>query len=249
MTIPDDWWRGFFDRDYLDAYSPRLAEETSRDEALAAVALAGVAPGARVLDAPCGFGRHSIPLAHAGFDVVGVDFSADQLAEARARAGARRVPVFVEGDLRRLPFADGEFDCALNLFTSIGYLGEDGDLAALQELRRVLRPGAALVIETMHRDRFVCILRERDWESLPEGAVVLEERRFDPVAGVIEGTHTVIRDGSAGRQRDYRLRVYRATELVRLLEQAGFGQIECSGGLAGEPLTRETRLVVVARKS
>ena len=147
------------------------------------MALAGVAPGARVLDAPCGFGRHSIPLADAGYDMVGVDLSADQLREARARAGSRDNPALVEGDLRQLPFADAEFDCALNLFSSIGYWGDEGDLAVLRELWRVLRPDAALVIETMHRDRLVWILRERDWEHLPDGAVFLEERRFDLATG------------------------------------------------------------------
>jgi SAM-dependent methyltransferase len=248
VTAPADWWSDFFDRDYLRSYSPKLTEEASRDEALSAVALAGVAPGARVLDAPCGFGRHSIPLADAGYDMVGVDLSADQLSEARARAGSRDNPVLVEGDLRQLPFADAEFDCAVNLFSSIGYWGDEGDLAVLRELRRVLRPDAALVIETMHRDRLVWILRERDWEHLPDGAVFLEERRFDLATGVIEGTHAVFGEGTTGQRRQYTLRVYTATELVRLLGQAGFGRIECFGSFAEEPLTRETRLVAVAHK-
>ena len=248
MTAPADWWRDFFDRDYLRSYSPNLTEEASRDEALSAVALAGVAPGARVLDAPCGFGRHSIPLADAGYDMVGVDLSADQLREARARAGSRDNPALVEGDLRQLPFADEEFDCALNLFSSIGYWGDEGDLAVLRELWRVLRPDAALVIETMHRDRLVWILRERDWEHLPDGAVFLEERRFDLVTGIVEATHTLLGDDGVPRHRHHSLRVYTATELVRLLEQAGFGRIECFGSFAEEPLTRETRLVAVAHK-
>jgi SAM-dependent methyltransferase len=249
VTAPNDWWRGFFDRDYLHAYGTRFTDEGSREEALAAVALAGAGPGARVLDAPCGFGRHSIPLAEAGYNVVGVDYAPEQVAEARARAGARPNPEFVEGDIRDLPFAAAAFDCALNLFTSIGYLGEEGDLDVLREFHRVLKPGSALVLETMHRDRFVQILRERDWEHLPGSDVVLEERTFDAVAGVIEGTHRVVRGGSPGTERQYRLRVYTATELVRLLDQAGFDSIECHGGLAGETLTRDTRLVVVARAS
>jgi SAM-dependent methyltransferase len=248
VTAPDDWWRGFFDRDYLIAYGSKFTDEASTEEALAAAALAGAAPGARVLDAPCGFGRHSIPLADAGYEVVGVDRSADQLVEARARAGPRTNPAFVEADLRRLPFADGQFDCALNLFTSIGYLGEEQDLAALQELHRVLRATAGLVVETMHRDRFASIFRERDWEPLADGAAVLEERCFDPVTGMIEGTQTVIREGSRSRDRQFRLRVYTATELIRLLERAGFGDILCFGGYGGEPLTRDTRLVAVAKK-
>ena len=46
----------------------------------------------------------------------------------------------------------------------------------------------------------------------------------------------------------YRLRVYTATELVRLLADAGFEQIECFGDFEGGEPSRETRLVVRARK-
>jgi SAM-dependent methyltransferase len=44
----------------------------------------GVRRGARVLDVPCGFGRHSILLARRGYRVTGVDFGPELLAQARA---------------------------------------------------------------------------------------------------------------------------------------------------------------------
>ncbi len=42
--------------------------------------------------------------------------------------------------------------------------------------------------------------------------------------------------------------VYTATELARLLEDVGFAELECFGDLDGEELSRESRLVVRARK-
>jgi SAM-dependent methyltransferase len=180
--------------------------------------------------------------------VTGVDISASLLEEARSRAGAGENPTFVEADLRQLPFEDGGFDCALNLFSSIGFLRGDGDLDVLRELARVLAPGGRLVVETMHRDRLAAIFRERDWEPLPDGGLFLEERRFDPVAGVIEGTHIVIREGHEFGRRDFWLRVYTATELVALVERAGFTDTHCQGGLEGGPVTRDTRLALVATR-
>jgi hypothetical protein len=47
----------------------------------------------------------------------------------------------------------------------------------------------------------------------------------------------------------FRLRVYTATELVRLLADIGFAEIDCFGDFEGRPLSRETRLVVRAEKS
>ena len=47
----------------------------------------GIAPGSRVLDLFCGIGRHSIPLAKRGYEVVGYDPSAFFLSKARNWAG------------------------------------------------------------------------------------------------------------------------------------------------------------------
>ena len=240
-------WDTLFDELYLTTYAPHLAERDSEAEALGAVRLAGVEPGADVLDAPCGFGRHSLPLARAGYRVVGVDRSEVQLREARRQAADAQWPRFVQGDLRELPLAGDSFDTALCLFTSIGYRGEEGDRQMLAEFRRVLRPEGTLVIETMHRDRLVSILQERGWEDLPEGGLLIERRRFDQVAGVMAVTHMLLPAEGERRSVSYECRLYTATELVRLVQEAGFGEIRCAGGFDAEPLTLTSRLVVVAR--
>ncbi|HYZ75803.1 MAG TPA: class I SAM-dependent methyltransferase [Gaiellaceae bacterium] len=241
----DDWDR-LFDELYLRTYAVLERSGEAEVEALAAARLAGVEPGGDVLDCPCGYGRHSIPLARAGYRVVGADRSPVLLEEARRRAGEEG-PTWVEADHRELPFADGSFDAVLNLFSSLGYRGEDGDRKTLAEFRRVLRPGGALVVETMHRDRLASIFQPRGWEPLPDGGLMVEERLFDEVAGEVETTHGLI---DAEGRRDsvtYRMRCYTATELVRLVAAAGFAGIECFGGLERQELTIATRLVVLAR--
>ena len=74
--------------------------------------------GGRVLDAPCGFGRHSLALARRGFQVTGVDLSETELQRAKERAAAAGVPLqLVRQDMRDMEFS-GEFDLALNLFSA-----------------------------------------------------------------------------------------------------------------------------------
>lgn len=224
-----------------------LAERDSGEEAEAAAKLAGVEAPAEILDAPTGFGRHALPLAKLGFHVTGVDRSGVQLAEARRIAGEVEWPKWIQADFRELPFEDERFDAVLCLFTSIGYRGEEGDRQAFGEFFRVLEPGASLVIEALHRDRLAFIFQERSWDPLEGDAVRLEERRFDLVAGEIESDLTLLAVGER-RSVTFRLRVYTATEVVKLLAEAGFGGIECFGAFEGGPLSRETRLVVRARK-
>ena len=211
------------------------------------MALAGAPAGADVLDAPCGYGRHSIVLAGAGYHVVGVDRSPVLLEEARRRAGDGEWPHWMEADHRALPFEDESFDAVVNLFSALGYRGEDGDRPTLGEFRRVLRPGGALVVETMQRDRLMHIYQRSNWDRLPDDDLMLEERSFDYVAGEIETTHVLVEASGKRQAVPYRFRVYTATELVRLVQEAGFDACECFGGWDRQELSRDTRLILLAK--
>jgi demethylmenaquinone methyltransferase/2-methoxy-6-polyprenyl-1,4-benzoquinol methylase len=111
------------------------------------VTLARVTPGARALDLCCGTGDLAFALARRGAVVTGLDFSAQMLAVAAARqkklAGAGVAPKFIQGDAQQLPFPDNTFD-----LVTIGYGLRN--LASwergLEEMRRVARPGARLVV-------------------------------------------------------------------------------------------------------
>jgi ubiquinone/menaquinone biosynthesis C-methylase UbiE len=245
-TSPSETWDAVFSDFYLRAFADDERDAEAEEQALAAARLAGCEPGGDVIDVPCGFGRHSIPLARAGFAVTGVDRSQRLLDEARRRAGDDG-PQLVNADYRELPFPDASFDAALNLFSSIGYLGDEEDTNALAEIGRVLRPRARLVIETMHRDLLVSRWSEQDWRLLGEGRLLLERRTFDQAAGIVQSTQTVILSSGERDSRTWSIRLYTATELVAMLDRAGFAEAKCYGDLAGAPLTRDTRLVVVAR--
>src|SRR4051794_36481413 len=152
-TSSTDVWDAFFSDFYLRAYASEERDLEAETQALAAAKLTGCPEGGELLDAPCGFGRHSIPLARAGFRVTGVDRSGALLAEARRRAHGERWPKFVQTDYRELPFPDESFDAAVNLFTSLGYLGDEQDERVLAGIHRVLRPGAPLGVEAHGRGR------------------------------------------------------------------------------------------------
>ena len=105
-------------------------------------------PGDLVLDAGAGFGRHAFALARAGANVVALDYADGEVQSARGpRSGrwstpARSTPArfvgVLRGDATRLPFADGTFD---RVITSEVLEHIQGDVAAIAELHRVLKPG------------------------------------------------------------------------------------------------------------
>src|SRR5919197_1001664 len=227
---PPETWDAFFSDFYLRvAAGDERQERDAQPQALGAARLASCPEGGDLLDVACGFGRHAIALAHAGYRVVGVDRSPMLLAGAHRRAGDGRSLQLVQGDYRELPFADESFDAAINLFTSLGYLGDEEDTRALGEIARVVR------------------FSEQDWQALGGGRVLLEQRTFDAAAGVAQTTQTLIETNGERDSRTFSLRVYTATELVAMLRAAGFAEAKCYGDLDGGPFATDTRLVVVAR--
>ena len=68
-------WDAFFSDFYLRAYADEERQSEAEGQALAATRLGGCPEGGDLLDVPCGFGRHAVPLAQAGYRVVGVDRS------------------------------------------------------------------------------------------------------------------------------------------------------------------------------
>ncbi len=65
-VAPPDWWATYFDAQYLREYEPLFALERDRREVGRVIDLLGLPAGARVLDCPCGQGRHAHLLAEAG---------------------------------------------------------------------------------------------------------------------------------------------------------------------------------------
>jgi hypothetical protein len=100
----------------------------------------------------------------------------------------------------------------------------------------------------MHRDLMIKRFSEQDWHALGTGRLLLEQRSFDPAAGVAQTTQTLIETSGERDSRTFAVRVYTATELVAMLAAAGFAEAKCHGDLDGGPFAIDTRLVVVARR-
>lgn len=234
---------------------PLIFREKVREAAAAEIgqvaALLELAPGASVLDMPCGVGRHSLELARRGFRVTAVDRTEGYLDELRRRAAAEGLGDRVEvarGDMREFR-RPGAFHAAVNLYTSFGYFEDQADdRRVLDGYFASLRPGGRLILEMAGREPLARTFRKTDWREEPDGTLVLEERVLSQDWGWIESRWLVIQ-GSERRELRFGHRLYGAVDLKALVAGAGFQDIRALGSLAGTPYDQDAaRLVVLGRK-
>jgi SAM-dependent methyltransferase len=144
MEQTSDHIRACYDavaREYADRFAGELAYKPLDRELLRRFA-SEVRGRGQVYDLGCGPGQTTAFLHGCGIDVRGLDFSADQLREARRRHPGLQ---FDLGDMLALPLADSSL-AGVVAFYAIVHLSPAGLRRALAEMSRVLQPGGRLLL-------------------------------------------------------------------------------------------------------
>jgi ubiquinone/menaquinone biosynthesis C-methylase UbiE len=247
--LAGEWWKSYFDAQYMLEYEPIFTLENDRRDVSRLIEVMELPTDAHILDVPCGQGRHAHLLAENGFDVTGLDYSAHLLQRAKARGTGTHLR-YVRGDMRAMPAAwTGKFDAVLNLFTSFGFFTHPADDAkVIREFARVLKPGGTLLWHGGSRDGVVARFLTRDWWTADDGTMVGHERSFDPLSGFLT-VRTTVQQGSGSFERTHQIRLYTATRLAELCAAAGLVVEQAWDGWRDRPLNRKSsEMLLLARK-
>ena len=245
--------------DVLDHYAlgqeqDRLSRGHGRLEALRTSELLGrwlPAAPATVLDVGGAAGVHALPLAEQGHQVHLVDPVPLHVEQARRASAGRSRPLaaVLLGDARALPYADASADAVLLLGPLYHLVERQDRLTALQEARRVLRPGGVVVAAAISR-----------WASTADGiwAGYLRDPRFAEM--VEQDVRTGVHENRAQHPGWFATAwFHRPEELVEEVAEAGFVAdgpiaVEGLGGTApdldamlDDPGTRERVLAAIRR--
>ncbi|HLC41787.1 MAG TPA: methyltransferase domain-containing protein [Methylomirabilota bacterium] len=134
---------------YDEWYETPFGKLVDRLEKEAVFSLVKARPGDLALDLSCGTGNYTLALAHRGLRVVGVDCSEPMLRLAKAKAARLSERLFlIQADATALPFRSRSFDL-VTLILGLEFMADPGK--AIEEVRRVLKPGACLVVAILNR--------------------------------------------------------------------------------------------------
>jgi ubiquinone/menaquinone biosynthesis C-methylase UbiE len=192
--IDDEWSRSVFAR---------------RTGEAARFLLPHLRPGMRLIDCGCGPGSITVDLAQAveSGETIGIDVREEAVVQGRMLARQRGVSKveFLVASIYQLPFADGSVDAA---FTSAVLQHLTAPLAALREIRRVLKPGGVI--------------------GIADGSSTITFRYpTNPALEMWDQLRRLERQHNTGRASDM-------LPLRALLREAGFARTQASGTLATE---------------
>lgn len=247
--MPTTWQHEFFQGVALDCWRaviPNLPTAAETDF----LARVFSAESKHLLDLACGNGRHALALAARGFDITGVDLSEEFIAEAQSHApeNAR----FIHLDMLDLPpdlAHTGGFDGAYCFGNAIGHFDRRDLQTFLAGVSRLLKPGAAFVVDTgMAAESILVSLPRGRWFRFGD-MFMLSEHRYQPLDARLDIDYTFVHKGPPVTHRTSSF-VFTLAELSRLFAEAGLATASALSSPEGEPFTAGSpRLLLVTRRT
>ncbi len=258
------WWQekyGFFGRfymqgddskeGYLSGEKQNLGQRTDA-EVKGVIKLLNLQPDARILDIPCGYGRHSISLAKKGFKMTGSDINSYHLEKAKVAAREDLVKVeFIKENMIDIKY-DSEFDAVINMFFSFGFFDKEEDnYKVLMNFFKALRPGGKFL---MHTDVNIPRIVNGEYKLneiriLKSGDKLKIVENYNDIAKRINGSWILLKNDGRRERKDYSVQVYTKDEFVKLCRRVGFKSCEVYADWRGKLYNEKSEdMIVVATK-
>jgi SAM-dependent methyltransferase len=241
----------------IDRLSVRLglvesAEQPASRRELAYLCRAlGLRPGARVVDAPCGIGRHALGLARAGCAVTAIDADPEAIAEARRAACHPAIDYRIADLAGPSVLADGSQDAIASLYSCIGHGNRpERDQAILVNFGAALAPGALLVVGLANSD-VALAGGDREAEFRHKSDTIRRRDRPDPDTGLLERDFAIVSADGGREELSETWRYYGYAEMTDMLARAGLALVACHGDFAARPgdPARDPHLLYLCRRS
>lgn len=200
-----------------------------------------------LLDLCCGTGSLTWELARRGYDMIGVDLSADMLSQAAAKqAETDRSPLFLCQDAARLDLY-GTVDAALCSLDGMNYIPPASLPAVFRRLGLFIRPGGLLIFD-LRTPEFLRGLDGQVFVDEREGLLCLWRAEYVPEDNALAyGMDVFTREkvNWARHSEEHVEYLYQPEALKAQLEDAGFSDVRLR---RDGPQGNDGRIFICARR-
>lgn len=237
-----------YDEVYRELYDP--GSKVTRAEVNGIIKMLQLKPGDKVLDIPCGYGRHCKFFAQKGYKITGVDLSNKLMEIAKAKYNHPNI-TYIKGDMTGINLRE-KFDVCLNLYISFGFYRNNNDnLRVLKNVSRHLKPGGKFLLELVNP--FNAVSKERISGSRfeeSENYYAIIKKTIEP-ATMWENYNLRIIEKASGREiknMNVGYYLYTIPEITRMAGQAGFKLKKYYGGgyhdFSGKPYQFDSARII-----
>jgi cyclopropane fatty-acyl-phospholipid synthase-like methyltransferase len=247
--LPQPWYTQFFHGVALDFWRAVVTPAQTAAEVDFLESELDLRPGARVLDVPCGNGRHALELARRGCRTAGLDLAAEFIAEASAASQQESLDAeWRLADMRDVG-EDRRVRRRLCLGNSFGYLDHDGNADFLRAVSAALKPGGSFALHTGMAAESLFPAAQTD-ASYEFGGIQMQSHKiYNAAAGQLQIDYTFTRSGVL-ETRSITQHVYTAAEISRLLGRAGLASSSLYASLDRQPFQLGSpQLFLIATKA
>lgn len=250
MEKARDWYRHGWTLDIMN----QSWTENTKPQVDFLIDRMGLKGGERILDLACGYGRHALEFAKRGFNVVGVDITADYVEYANRQAEDGGLSArFIRSDIREVGF-ENEYDVVLNMADgAVGYLENDEEnLKIFRVVSRALKPGGHHFMDIVSGDyadtHFPCRL----WEAGEKG-LTLSGFGWDRETRIMLYGQLDYPYGEILPKPEMELwnptRLYTVEEIRSIMESVGMTFVEAYADVHGTPASAKgIQLMAFSRK-
>lgn len=239
-----EWFEIWFNTGYHDLLYEHRNEAEAADFIRILLHYLKPEPGAAILDAACGKGRHAIILAKEGFNVTGIDLSFKNIRDAAQFENDRLT--FFQHDMRSV-FRINFFDLIFNFYTSFGYFENENDnLKTIKAFASGLKKGGKLVIDFFNLNFILDHLVEDESKTL-HGVEFKIVKDF--CQGYLQKEITVKQNNKTETFHE-KVKGLQLEDFMNYFSAAGLKNISSFGNYQLEPYDQKTseRLILIAEK-
>jgi len=212
--------------------------------------LHGVKAGSLVLDLACGTGTMALLMAQKGYELIGIDASADMLSEAFNKMNEQeKVILFLNQTMQELELY-GTVDAAYATCDSMNYLPtEDDFIAALKKVALYLNPGGIFIFDLKTESKYRQ-LGENTYHDSIKNASYIWRNHYDPATNINEYRVQFLFHNEEVFLEVHHQRAYSLDAALDMVKQSGLQLISVCDNYSDNPATDDSqRITFTVRKA